>query len=65
MVDEQKADTELVGKILEDTKFSVVTAVGDLGSGCADKLEGVDGDQRERRVLPFEPTGPIADSTLN
>lgn len=65
MVDEQKADTELVGKILEDTKFSVVTAVGDLGSGRADKLEGVNGDQRERRVLPFEPTKPIADSALN
>ena len=65
MVNKQKTDTKFVRQLFENTEFGVVTAVGNVGSGRADKLEGVDGDQRERRVLPFEPTEPIADSTLN
>ena len=65
MVDEQKADAELVGKLLEDTKLGVVTAVGNIWSGCTDELKGVDGYEGYLRVLPFELTEPIADSAFD
>ena len=65
MVDEQKADSKLVGKLLEDTKLGVVTAVGDLGRGRTDELEGVDSYEGHLRVLTLEITEPIADSAFD
>lgn len=65
MVDEQKADAELVGKLLEDTKLGVVTAVGDIGSGCTDELESVDSYEGYLRVLLLELTEPIADTAFD
>lgn len=65
MVDEQKADSKLVGKLLEDTKLGVVTTVGNLGRGRADELEGVDGYEGHLRVLTLEITEPIADSAFD
>ena len=65
MVDEQKTDAKLVCQLFEDTKLGVVPTVGDLGSWRADELEGVDGNQSDCRVLPFELTDKVADSALN
>lgn len=41
------------------------STIGNLGRGRADELEGVDGDQRECRVLTLEITEPIADSAFD
>ena len=65
MVDEQKADAEFVCQLFEDSKLGVVPATGDLGSGCRDELEGVDGYEGYLRVLLLELTEPIADSAFD
>ena len=65
MVDEQKTDAKLVCQLFEDSKLGVVTAVGNVGCGRTDELEGIDGDQGHLRVLAFEITKPIADTAFD
>ena len=43
MMDEQKADAKLVCQLFKDSKLCVVTSVGNVGCGCSDELEGIDG----------------------
>ena len=65
MMDEQKTDTKLVRQLLEDSKLSVVTAVGNVGRRCTDELEGIDGNQSDCRVLALEIPKPIADTAFD
>ena len=65
MVNEQKTDTELVRQLFKDSKLGVVTAVGNVGCGRANELEGVDGYEGHLRVLTLEITEPIADSAFD
>ena len=41
------------------------STIGNLGRGRADELEGVDGDQRECRVLTLEIPKPVADTAFD